>query len=318
MFVVDKDLKILINNGTIKLKLNDKFLTSDELGDRIRPCSINLRLSNKFWVPQKRKTINLGNTFYIKKIQSLLWKEKYIRPNQYIILKPGDIVFARTEEYVYIPRNYSAILQTKSSFLRLGIEASMQRFANPGWEGFWPLQICNNGKFKVKIFPGCDIVQVAYIKLNSDVEHDYSTGVYQFDDGGPSKWWLDQSIQEICKNISGNYQFIFDNILNNVRDEYKLQVAIRLEKFIRKNSFPPENLENLFKQNEKKKKGFSDFCKAICSIPPFAGAVIDIFALFSQVISPKTFVLIFICCIFYLFFVYRINIYLTNRWYYTN
>lgn len=200
----------------------------------------------------------------------------------------------------------------------MGIEASMQRFANPGWEGHWPLQICNHGKFNVKIFPGSDIVQIAYIMLDKSVEHDYSTGPYQYDDGGPSKWWLDESIRNICRNISGDYQNVFDNMLNNVPSKYKLQVAIRLEKFVNKSNIPPKSLEYYFKKSEKRKKIFSDFCKKTCNIPPFTGAIVDIFAFLFQAISLKLFFSVLIVCSLYFLLTYIINSFFSERWYYTD
>ena len=116
MFIVDKDLKELLLAGIIKLKIDDHFLLPDELGDRIRPCSINLRLSKQFWIPRKKKNVNLGNAFYIKQIHSVLWKEKYLKPNEYILLKPGDIVFAVLKNTFIFPQIFRPFYKQRVVF----------------------------------------------------------------------------------------------------------------------------------------------------------------------------------------------------------
>lgn len=171
-------------------------------GKQIQPCSIDLRLSNVFWIPVKGKSIDLRQSHRHEVSPRLHWKKRILNEGDYIILKPGKALFARVCEMFTIPNDCAGKIEGRSSFARMGLGIHFTAdFINPGYRGHMPLQLYNYGQSPITIIPLIPICQLILIPLQGTPSRTYRDtelrSKYVDDDGGPSYWWRDTRIKEL-------------------------------------------------------------------------------------------------------------------------
>jgi deoxycytidine triphosphate deaminase len=179
--------------------------------NQLRPISIDLRLSEKFWKPRRKfrpvDIVNSKNHFGIN--INGAFKEGRINLNKGYVLRPNEFILARTYEKFSIPNNLAGLLRGRSSLGRLGLSVvSASSTINPGWSGHMPLMLINHAPFSIKIYPYMGIVQLLLLRLNKEVTRSYSDqflgAKYLDDDGGPSRYWLDVTVHEISEYLKGS------------------------------------------------------------------------------------------------------------------
>lgn len=209
----------LSNNELYKILESLNFETQDNLypfsaSDQIQLCSIDIRLSNIFWYQRKlrwnqRIDLKHGKLYDISPTR--LWKKRQFVFNDKIILKPSEMIIGQTFEKFTIPLEYAGKIITRSSYTRLGIETSCTNdFINPGYRGRVPLEIINNSKNTIVIYPLTPICQIMLIPLSSSPEGNYGdvrfSSKYQNEDGSPSLWWRDNLMKRIeCELTAFDY-----------------------------------------------------------------------------------------------------------------
>ncbi len=142
---------------------NDKF--PFEMDKQVQPCSIDLRLDNKFY-----KFKDDVYEFDISDIENIKNYFSYfeIRENEKITLQPNEVLFGQIYEQLRIPTDCSGMIEGRSRFARLGLSVhATGGFINPEFEGAMPLQIINNNKIPITIYPYINICQLILIKLTS-------------------------------------------------------------------------------------------------------------------------------------------------------
>lgn len=191
------------------------FETQDNLypfsvNDQIRLCSIDIRLSTVFWYQRKLKygqKIDLKHGKLYDISPSRLWRKKIYGFEDKINLKPGEMIIGQTFEKFTIPKKYAGKIITRSSFTRLGIETSCTNdFINPGYRGRVPLEIINNSKNTIILYPLTPICQIMLIPLSSEPIGSYGdkkfSSKYQNEDGSPSLWWRDNLMERVQIKLS--------------------------------------------------------------------------------------------------------------------
>ncbi|MEM7827258.1 MAG: dCTP deaminase, partial [Candidatus Aenigmatarchaeota archaeon] len=94
--------------------------------------------------------------------------------NKPFILHPGEFVLGITQEYIKMPDDLVGMIDGRTSLGRLGIGIhTTSAGINPGWEGKITLEISNNGKMPVALYPGMRVCKLSFIKMSSPPEKHY-------------------------------------------------------------------------------------------------------------------------------------------------
>lgn len=211
MYLPDFELQKRLDEFAIETEMGLDAFDSDA---QVGPASIDLRLSRTFWRPQpglrlrRARTVDLSQvaTREIKPTRG--WRQVTLKGSRdKLVLRPGQVVLARTAEQFSIPNDCAGALEGRSSYARLGLSIhTTGGFVNPGWTGRMPLTLHNQGPFTIKMVAGLPICQLMLVKLTGEVERSYAEREgrkYQNDYGGPSVWWRDDVVKKILARPDG-------------------------------------------------------------------------------------------------------------------
>lgn len=228
----DREIRTIFSQLAIETS-NPEYPFSEQ--EQVQPCSIDVRLSDVFWLPISRKAvIDLRRSSLVEVSPRRQWKRIVLKSHECRTIKPGETIFGRTYEKFSIPLDLAGKLEGRSSFARMGLAIhSTGDFINPGWRGHMPLQLINNGPHPIKIFPYIPICQLILIKLSSEPGRTYGDpsleSKYVDDDGGPSYWWRDKRVKKLQKSL-GKYD-IGTSIQTEILDTIGIQEPEILERF---------------------------------------------------------------------------------------
>lgn len=94
-----------------------------------------------------------------------------------LILEPGEMVLAHSEEYLNIPEDILALLANKSTWARAEVHQP-STVLEPGWHGNLTLEIHNVSRQRVAIYPGQGIAQLLFFQIEPTTTP-YGDGKYQ-------------------------------------------------------------------------------------------------------------------------------------------
>ncbi len=144
----------------------------------INPNSMDLRLGNEIrrshpiWrelTPSVTKHLwSLGLLENIPK-----WGE--VETFDKCLLMPGEFVLCHSLEFINIPDDMLAILMSKSSTGRIGIEHLHAGLGDAGWNGEWTWELHNVAPWPNELIAGKRIMQMILVKLSATVETSYKT-----------------------------------------------------------------------------------------------------------------------------------------------
>ena len=180
------------------LEINDKSIIKKQLN----PCSIDLHISDVFFCKTKRGKIDLMAIDSRQCYDNLWQKVKLKRGNdiKYVLLKPNESLITKTLEKISIPEDCAGKIEIKSTYGRLSLSITSSDFCNPGWSGFFPLQIKNESNHIIKIYPSETMIQLMLLPLKSESVIKYQKdGSYIDDDGTPRNFWNAKSVRELKK-----------------------------------------------------------------------------------------------------------------------
>jgi deoxycytidine triphosphate deaminase len=257
MYLSDVDIRALLPE--MRLHCPDAAHGFDE-ETQVQPCSIDLRVSNVFWRPSRRRRmwrrLALGSEHSIDLRRSQLqdldplrdWKRVELREGDVLTIKPGQIVMGRIYERFRIPPGHAGKIEGRSSFARLGLAVHCTGdFINPGWEGFMPLQLYNAGPYPLRLTPFLDICQLMLVRLSQKSARTYGDGELQSkyvnDDGGPSLWWRDARVRALQMRLGEVHatERMQQEIIELVRFESP-DILERFQDFVRRRRV--EQIEN--------------------------------------------------------------------------
>lgn len=150
--------------------------TLQNLSNQVNPNSIDLTISRIF----KRGLFTARSWNYgFKNCQEAsLYHEKgweSCRDEDYILMKPGDVVLACTREYIKMPEDICGQLFTKSTLGRMFINHMMAGVIDAGFEGKLTLELVNEGTHIVRIPIGARVVQMVMMELDHAAIRPYGT-----------------------------------------------------------------------------------------------------------------------------------------------
>lgn len=203
-------------------------IPAKQIKSRINPCSIDLPIDSDFLIAKR----GVVDPFSIVAITSAteMWKEAKMRQSgkeTYFVLKPGKTVLTHTKNRIKLPEDCAAKIEIKSTFARLSLSVTTGDFCNPGWDGYYPLQITNNGRNSIVIHPGDIMAQMMLIPVCGDVYEEYVRKASHmdtekgFDYGNPFNFWRERAIKRIRDEKKGMkiYFEFYQRILNRINDE---------------------------------------------------------------------------------------------------
>jgi deoxycytidine triphosphate deaminase len=164
MIQSDKDIHLLLKKGELVVLGTDPAYPFIAV-DQVQPCSIDLRLGNRFL--RFKSGIE---QFDIKDISnvSTLMEEEIIAHQERISLPPNGILFGQIYEQLRLPPKCCGYIEGRSRFARLGLSVHVTGgFINPEFEGAMPLQIVNNNSFPIVIYPYITICQLLLYELST-------------------------------------------------------------------------------------------------------------------------------------------------------
>jgi len=125
-----------VGHGTVDLRIGTVFLSAER-------SSLE---SVKAWEPEEA---------------GRLFRETQLRPDGSFAMHPHQFVLASTFEYLAMPLDLSGLIQSRSTFGRMGIIAATAAFVGPGFKGSPTLELVNLGEVAIILKPYLAICQIA-------------------------------------------------------------------------------------------------------------------------------------------------------------
>lgn len=132
--------------------------------------------------------IRVGDHFKIfTNLYSTVVDPKNFKPEAYVdfqgaecIIPPNSFVLAESVEYIRMPRNVTALVLCKSTYIRAGVLIPTT-VLEAGWEGTITLEIGNMTPLPAKIYANEGIAQVLFFEGDEDCDVSYADrkGKYQ-------------------------------------------------------------------------------------------------------------------------------------------
>ena len=162
--IYDTDIKRALKNGEIKL---DPAPADEQIGSG----SIDVALSNEFYT--LKASVKKGKIHDLKEIQFEDLFEQIT--SDAIIIKPNELVLAKTLERITLAPNICGWIQGRSRFARLGITAHVaSSFIQPGSDNRQVLEIVNLSPVQVRLHAGMRICQIIFERTETKATKPYS------------------------------------------------------------------------------------------------------------------------------------------------
>ncbi len=108
-----------------------------------------------------------------------------------LILFPGEVVLATTQEHIIMPRDVVGDLKLKSSLGRLWLNHSLSGWIDCNFQGQVTLELQNLGPYPRKLRQGMRVAQIVFFQMESPPEVAYgesNVGNYQGQIGTTRAW----------------------------------------------------------------------------------------------------------------------------------
>jgi dCTP deaminase len=183
MLLNDKEISILAENDIIFPFVGEKTRELDNgtkaLSYGLSHAGYDLRLSPKgFMVINNNKPVEALDVKSFNK--ELMYEASPIEENgsTFFVLPPFSYALGVSVELLTMPSNIMGITDGKSTYARQGTIINVTPI-EPGWSGHLTISIVNPLAFPVRVYANEGIVQVMFLRLNSDSAQDYGNGKYQ-------------------------------------------------------------------------------------------------------------------------------------------
>ncbi len=212
MTIADSEIKKRMIPDRENDPKSEKLLIIHPLLDerQIQGCKIDLRLDNVFYSMKHYERPLYDPMIYVEdQIEPPDYRNLHTVPyGTSFVLQPGEFIMAPLFEVIKMPRDLEGRLDGRSSLGRLGVLVhSTAGSVDPGYVGPIMMELCNLGKFPVKLFPLMRVAALTLTEIKGDVETSYSEKTQTekekkygtLDDllGAPSKLHLDRDLHII-------------------------------------------------------------------------------------------------------------------------
>ena len=204
---VRKIYKFVPNEKTLKI-INNSAPTNEAtlLSLFSNPCSLDLHIDDKCYYKTRFKKIDLTSLNIVNSPASNFWKKICFKKYGGTIgvkLRPNQSILTHTLEKIQIPSNCAGKIEIKSTYARLSLSVTNSDFCNPGWSGYYPLSIRNDGTNTIILHPKEKMLQIMLIPTNESVNSYNSNSTYMNDNGTPFEFWRSKTVDAL-KSEMGN------------------------------------------------------------------------------------------------------------------
>ena len=200
--------------------------SNEDIKALINPCSIDFRIAETGFLKTRLKTVDPQSIEHATKASDL-WRSVKLKKSkdgkgEYFKLWPGQTVLTHVKNRIKLPADCAGKIEIKSSYARLSLSITSGDFCNPGYDGFYPLEITNHGNHIILLHAGSVMGQLMLIPVMGPVLEENSKKATQknkekgYDDGTPYTFWLENSIKRMRKG-SGHESII--DIYEKLRKE---------------------------------------------------------------------------------------------------
>ena len=195
---------------------------NEKLRELVNPCSIDLHIADTGFIKTRHKRVDPESIEHASNSKEL-WKKARVHKSKkggddYICLWPGQTVLTRIANRIKLPKDCAGKIEIKSTYARLSLSITSGDFCNPGYDGFFPLEITNHGNHVMIIHGNTVMAQLMLIASPGPFLEEYSQRASQinsegFDDGLPYKFWTEHSIKKLRKKDGGESLIALYNAL---------------------------------------------------------------------------------------------------------
>lgn len=191
-----------------ELKVGDNEI--ELIKNIINPCSIDLQISESGFLTAKRKVVDPQSIEHVSSATDLWKNVKMYRSknhsSEFLKLRPGKTILTHTKERICIPKDCAGKIEIKSTYARLSLAITSGDFCNPGYDGYFPLEITNNGRHTIIIHRGEIMAQLMLIPLQGPIIESYADKATHkndkgYDDGTPYTFWRERSMKTLRREL---------------------------------------------------------------------------------------------------------------------
>lgn len=167
MQLSDNQIKEALKSGSISF--NPTPYASD-----IQPATVDIRLGQDFIKFRPPSGNELTTSVQIPGQHTLEGREIRLHHDDTILIHPGELLLAETEQVIGIDNTLAARVEGKSSLGRLGIMVHVTAgFVDPGWYGRLTFEVVNMSHITWGLTPGMKIAQISFFQLTSPSRRQY-------------------------------------------------------------------------------------------------------------------------------------------------
>lgn len=163
---------MILSDKSIKEKIKEEELVIKPFNkENIQPSSYDITLGTKF-----RTFKNIHKSSVDVKSDNLddITEIVEVPKDEGIIIHPGEFILGATVEFIEIPNNLVSRLEGRSSLGRLGLVVhSTAGYIDPGFKGTVTLEISNDSRMPIRLYPGLRVGQLVFSKMTSEAEIPY-------------------------------------------------------------------------------------------------------------------------------------------------
>lgn len=206
------------------IRLEIEGYDNEMLGELMNPSSIDLEIADTGYLKTKYKIVDPESIEHVSNSKEL-WKKVKVHKSKnngtdYFRLYPGQTVITHINNRIRIPNDCAGKIEIKSTYARLSLSITSGDYCNPGYDGYFPLEITNHGNHTILIHGKTVMAQLILVALPGPILIEYSKRATQrnnegFDDGLPYKFWTERSIKKLRKKRGGDSIIALSNALKS-------------------------------------------------------------------------------------------------------
>lgn len=161
-----EELQERMLNGDYKKKLVVTPLLSPS---QIGPASIDVRLGSSIVIPKRTYvgSQDVTKEEAIRTVERRLYDRVRLHYHHQFVLHPNELILAVTFEYISLPYDIFATVNSRSSWGRLGLVIATASVVQPGYKGCLTLELANLSVSPIVLYPGLLVGQLIFCDVPS-------------------------------------------------------------------------------------------------------------------------------------------------------
>jgi len=137
-----------VGSGTVDLSIGTVFMPAE------RSAIPSVRIEEK-------RVVGAGNSIDVP-----LFAEVRVHPKGTFVMQPRQFILTATFEYLSMPHDLAGLIQSRSTFGRMGIISATAAYVAPGFKGCPTLEVLNAGEVPIELNPYRHICQLVLMSAD--------------------------------------------------------------------------------------------------------------------------------------------------------